>query len=468
MSKLIEEAPPRVPAVFWEWPPLKAALIARHIGAVSRAYRRHPAHGVVISQELLARWLGRTQGAVSRIERAANPPHDLRLLVRYAQVLRIPSELLWFRPPERTLPLPQPEGSRTVEHRVPAPTNATANLHSSTAESLATHLLDTAALGEIEFIRRRITDTLGSGTTTEASLDDWELSVLSYGEATRWADGRALLSNLMADFADLERQLSSRQPTRAQRRLCRLAAQLAGLTSLVLTKMGAHGPARNWARTARLAATEAGDTATRSWVEAQEAYALFYGGGSPDAAAKAARFAQEVSAMPSVGGALAAALEARAHGLLGRVGEAQLALERANDVLARLSSQDRVSSAFGYNEAQLRFHEGNALTHLGKIELAWQAQKRALALYPVDDSDRLLVHLDRAFGLAHDGDADSAVQHALEALADTPPDQRVGIAAIRTRQLVIELQRRGATSPLRGELDHLLELTNGTAGERRL
>jgi tetratricopeptide (TPR) repeat protein len=324
-------------------------------------------------------------------------------------------------------------------------------------------LLSTTALTEIEFVRRRITDTLGSGTTTDASLDDWEHSILSYGEASRWADSRALLASLVADFVDLERQLSSRQPTRNQRRLCRLAAQLAGLTSLVLTKAGVHGAARNWARTARLAATEAGDSTTRAWVEAQEAYALFYGGGSPAAAIEVARLAQTIGRGPSVGGALAAALEGRAYGVLGNLSSSLRAIERADDILSRLGSDARASSAFGYNEAQLRFHEGNALTHLGEIEPAWEAQKRALALYPVEDSDRILVHLDRAIGLAVSGEAEAAIAHALDTLADAPAEHRVGIVAVRTKQLVDQLrQQKLSASLLGGDVRHLLELTNRT------
>lgn len=460
-----DDSPPATPVNFWDWPPLRAAFSTHHIGRVSASYRRNPAHGRIISQEQLARWLGRTQGAISRLERAGKPPYDLRLLVHYARILRMPRELLWFDLPDRTFPMLQaqaivaaPSGpdaeareSRASISFIPTPSTSQVQAH-----------LDATTLSEIEFVRRRIADTLGSGTTTEYSLDDWEQSVLLYGEATRWADPRVLLSSLMADFADLERQLSSRQPTRAQRRLCRLAAQLAGLTSLVLTKAGAHGPARNWARTARLAATEAGDLMTRAWVEAQEAYALFYGGGSPMAAIEAARLAQAVSNGPSVGSALAAALEARAHGILGDSDETLRALERADSILSRLNTGSQAASAFGYNEAQFRFHEGNALTHLGEVDSAWESQKRALALYPINDGDRLLIHLDRAMGLAHSGDARAAIDHAFKALVDVSPDQRLGIVAIRTRQLVNALQpERLSESLANGSVRHLLELTEG-------
>lgn len=443
-----EDAPtaPVVPLAFWDWPPLKAALSAHHMGQVSKNYRNNPAHGRVIRQNELARWLDRTQGAVSRIERSGNPPHDLRLLVRYASVLKIPAELLWFDLPGRELP----------GRQLPVPRRAA-------AEDEHGPVLDISSLSEMEFIRRRLADTLGTGTATEASLDDWERTTLGYGEATRWVDSRALLSSLMADFGDLERQLSTRQPTRSQRRLCRVAAQLAGLTSLVLTKLDAHGPARNWARTARRAADEAGDPAVRAWVEAQEAYALYYGGGSPGAAVEAARLAQTLSHGPSVGAALAAALEARAHGVMGQRDDSYRALHRANDALSHLHGVSRSASAFGYNEAQFKFHEGNALTHLGEVDAAWIAQKQALALYPVEDSDRVLVHLDRSIGLARAGDAEAAISYATDALTDAPSEHRVGIVVVRTRQLVEELTRQHLAAPvINGDVRHLLELTTGS------
>lgn len=139
------------------------------------------------------------------------------------------------------------------------------------------------------------------------------------------------------------------------------------------------------------------------------------------------------------------------------------ALQRANDALSHLHGVSRSASAFGYNEAQLKFHEGNALTHLGEVDAAWIAQKQALALYPIEDSDRVLVHLDRSIGLARSGEAEAALAYATDALTDAPTEHRVGIVVARTGQLIEELARqRLSTSVLNGDVRHLLELTNGT------
>jgi hypothetical protein len=84
-----------------------------------------------------------------------------------------------------------------------------------------------------------------------------------------------------------------------------------------------------------------------------------------------------------------------------------------------LSRQDASAigtSAFGYNEAQLRFHEGNAFTHLRDTNAAWRAQDVTLALCPASDyMDRTMIKLDRANCLAHDGDVTGAVAIMVEA-----------------------------------------------------
>lgn len=57
----------------------------------------------------------------------------------------------------------------------------------------------------------------------------------------------------------------------------------------------------------------------------------------------------------------------------GRGDETRSALQRAEACFSQLNAESIGTSAFSYNEAQLRFHEGNALTHLHDTGSAWQA-----------------------------------------------------------------------------------------------
>ncbi len=65
------------------------------MGRVCRAYRGHPFHGLPLSQELVAGWLGITQAQLSRIE-TGSPIRDLDKLIHWARTLRIPPHELWF------------------------------------------------------------------------------------------------------------------------------------------------------------------------------------------------------------------------------------------------------------------------------------------------------------------------------------------------------------------------------------
>ncbi|GAA3464323.1 helix-turn-helix domain-containing protein [Saccharothrix longispora] len=91
--------PSEVPVGFWNHPPLRRALFARDMGAVIRVYRTHPHHGHPIRQETVAAWIGLSSTRLSRIENG-EPVNDLTKLMRWAELLRIPHDLLWFRLPD--------------------------------------------------------------------------------------------------------------------------------------------------------------------------------------------------------------------------------------------------------------------------------------------------------------------------------------------------------------------------------
>jgi len=91
---------PEVPAGFWAVDEISDALASWHMGRVITAYRRHPHHPRQLPQDLLAGWVGITQAQLSRIENGP-APKDLDKLIQWAQILRIPEPLLWFRLPDR-------------------------------------------------------------------------------------------------------------------------------------------------------------------------------------------------------------------------------------------------------------------------------------------------------------------------------------------------------------------------------
>ena len=319
---------------------------------------------------------------------------------------------------------------------------------------------------DIDLIRRGLDDTLSEGAMAQAALDDWERMVIRYGRATRDQPAGALLNGISADLTELKLTLRRYRSASALRQLTRIAAQMAGLMGLTFIKLGDHRSFRQWARTARLAASEAGDPVTHSWVLAQESYGHYYSSDFREAAEVACHAQDIVRTSPCVGAALAAALEGRAQAAMGHRQTTRAALARAEDILSHLRGDELAPSAFGYNEGQLRFHEGSAYTTLRDVRPAFRAQARALELcYPGYYTDWALTRLDRAVCLAYDGDMSAALSYAMETFAGLTESQRWGIITLRGYDLLESLPaQRDALDGAR-DFRELLMLTTKT--ERR-
>jgi tetratricopeptide (TPR) repeat protein len=259
--------------------------------------------------------------------------------------------------------------------------------------------------------------------------------------------------------------MQTRHSSLTLRRLTRVVAQMAGLMFLTLIKLDEQDAARSWPRTSRIAAREAGDPALQSWVRAQEAFVHYYSGRYGEALAVARHARDLVNRRACVGAVLAAAIEARTLGRLGHREEALAAIGTAEDILSDLDRNAVIGSAFGYNEAQLRFHEGNALTHLADIDQAWRAQQRALELYPANDYlDRTLVQLDRAGCLVQDGDVSGAMAYATQAFTPLAEEERRGLLTARGREVLRSLPMSVRTLPPAKDFHELLMITAGREG----
>jgi len=319
---------------------------------------------------------------------------------------------------------------------------------------------------DIDLIRRGLDDTLSEGAMAQAALDDWERMVIRYGRATRDQPAGALLNEISADLAELKLTLRRHRSASALRQLTRIAAQMAGLMGLTFIKLGDRRSFREWARTARLAAIEAGDPVTHSWVLAQESYGHYYSSDFREAAEVAWHAQDIVRTSPCVGAALAAALEGRAQAAMGRQQATRAALARAEDILSHLRGDELVPSAFGYNEGQLRFHEGSAFTSLRDTRSAFGAQDQALKLcLPGDYTDWAMTRLDRAICLAYDGDIAAALSYAMDTLAGLTETQRRGIITLRGYDLLNNLPAQQDAPEEACDLRELLMLTTET--ERR-
>lgn len=310
---------------------------------------------------------------------------------------------------------------------------------------------------DLEAVRLRLTAALEDGAASQANLEAWEEASLAHGVATRYELPKDVLTVLGADLAELERTLRRCRAARLLRLLTRVAAQMSGLACLSVVRLAEREQFCQWAQTARTAAAEAGDAATLSWVLAQEAYGYFYAGRLTEAIS-VARHAQEIMPRaPGVGAATGAALEARAHAARGDLRATRQALARTETILNVLTPQQMTASAFGYTEAQFRFHESSAYTRLGEIRAAVAAQERAFTLCQSDDyTDWALTRLDRATCLARQGDPLSAVEYATDTLQQLGAGQRQGLITLRACELADALPAICRSAPATRELKELL------------
>ncbi|MFF3310466.1 helix-turn-helix domain-containing protein [Streptomyces sp. NPDC002952] len=290
-------------------------------------------------------------------------------------------------------------------------------------------------LERADALQAGLEEALATGPLADSSLDEIEWTVERHGRATRYRPESQHFPELLADFQDVRVLLTHHNAGPARRRLLVAAARMSGLTALTLLKLGDER-SLSWWRTARKAAAAANDRATLSWAYAQEAYQSYYSGDLHGAIELAVRAQHLAGGLPCVGPALAAPLEARAHARLGDTDAAPRALAEAETALDRLPAAEQIASAFGYSESQLRFHAGNAWTHLGQTGRAREELARAAELYPASEQmDRALVALDDAMCTAIDGDPAAAATLATRTIVDLEPDHRTALIIYRARDV---------------------------------
>lgn len=314
-------------------------------------------------------------------------------------------------------------------------------------------------LHDAETLRRQLTDAVDHSAMSDASLDDWEHTVQQYGLAARYRPAASLLTDLTADFAELCRLLEYRRAILVPNRLTRIMAQLAGLMTIPLNQLHQASAARNWARTARIFARQAGDNKLQSWVLAQEACAHYYSGNLAEAAYVAAHAQHIANHAPCPEVANAATREAMARAALGQAEEARAALGRAQHALGRMDSRELGPSAFGYTEARFSFHAGNAYTRLGETALALGAHEQALTLYPRNEYlDPALVMLDRAECLVTDDDVPAAADWVARALQSVETQQRNSMIDNRAREVLSRVPAKARSLPAVREVRELVKV----------
>jgi len=319
---------------------------------------------------------------------------------------------------------------------------------------------EAVTLHEAEALRRDLAQEVDHAGMSEASVDDWEHAVDQYGVAQRYRPAAALLADLTADFVELRRQLERRRAILVPNRLTRVMALMAGLMCATLQRLD-QPAVRNWARIAKIIASETGDGKLHAWVLSEEAY-VHYNSGDIAETLHVVGHAQQVARhAPCPGLANAITLEARTQAKLGRVTETNAALDRLEHTVGRLEQHERTWSLFGYDEALFSEHLGFIHTHLGNTTTAFALQERALELYPEGEYvGRAFVGFDRAHCLIRDHEIPAAAEYATRTLQAIGTDYRNPLIDNRARQVLRHIPATATGLPAVRELRDVLQQHN--------
>jgi transcriptional regulator with XRE-family HTH domain len=406
--------PPAVPREFWDNDPVRAALATWHMGRVIFAYRHHPWHHQVVKQAVVGSWLGLTQTQLSRIENG-RAPEEMSKLVRWAKLLGIPDELLWFKTP-RSASAGAGTSSPASPSGEPAEPGPEGELGRRDFVLLATTV--TALLEVLRSYSLDLPERIARGSRVDGETAAGLESVMAgYRRIYQSAGAAALLDPVCGTLRLLTELAPGAGPYRDQ--IVSLIGQAGSLAAtMLMLDQGDYASASRYLAIAAGAARQCGDRELLAITMAVRAFHSAYGGDPADGLA----FAREAAGIASAGihprtSGWVSAVESEMHATLGDGAACQRALEAAAGQLGG-PMPDRPWKGIGaFSEAKLTAYQGGGLMRLRRYRDAQGVLLDALGqLDPVQAKHRCTAHIDLADAFARDRKPDEAAHHAISAL----------------------------------------------------
>ena len=443
--------PPAVPREFWDAPEMRSALATWHMGRVILAYRHHPWHQQVLKQSVVGNWFGLTQTQLSRIENG-RAPEEMSKLVRWAKLLAIPPELLWFKMPgDSSMPL---AGARVV-----AGQRAEGLVRSAAARGLLPDTKDAGRAlsevngGAIQFSQcsaREALDVMTWITRTNASDDAIEelgRTAVYLAEAhTRMPAAKILPEVLGVHRAAHAFLRTGRQRLSQTRELLRIDSALLAHACVLLGDLGRYEEARAYGSAALACAQESETDEGLAWTAMaktarwQDRFA--------EAAGLAAR-GFEASGQASVRAELAYR-EANAIALFGDTPRARAALQKAGKSAEGLG--DTGTSAWSFSRGRQAIFTLSVCIHTCDPDGALRAAAEADAYWDVGGGKVTATWAQVRAGAAMAHllkDAPDGAAGQLDPVLELPPDQRISTVTGYLDEIDAMLQgRRFAGSPI--------------------
>lgn len=391
------------PAVFWQRDTLRLAAATRHFGKIVHAYRH--AHDPALTQSQVALWLGVTQAQVSRLERAARGPQDLDKLQRWAELLHVPAQLLWFtvtysshasdsRPTAVNLAMkPRSEGDDVRRRDLLKITSGT--LVGAGANLLA----DTPW--------QRLTDSIaGRRAADSTTVEMMEDRTFDHFHAEEVEPARQLLASLLAHRDALRTLVESTASDVLRRRLITAAGETEALTGWVLFDLQRPTAAeRSW-RNALAMAKEVSDGPLTACVLGYWSYLVSAQGDAHQAVRMLDSATRHVRGSAPTTQAWLAARQAEECSTVGDADGALQALDRAVTVFDYARPRvERAWTSF-FTASRLGSLTVSTYGRLGHRETDSAASSLLRSLAPIENKVRALVLADLATTAVRRGDLD--------------------------------------------------------------
>jgi transcriptional regulator with XRE-family HTH domain/tetratricopeptide (TPR) repeat protein len=399
------------------------------------AYRHE--HRPVLTQAKVGRWLGLTQGQVSRLERSAQPTHDLNKLDQWACALQIPERYLWFQLSQKSHLTDsgsraahgldyESEAGGDVQRRQPLQTTATS------AES--------AGRSGFEWFG---TLPMPSSCTRAVGMTDVQI-IREMAQTFRQLDNRfgggharsALTNYLACDVSPLLRE--GRYQDDVGRDLAAAVAELNQLAGWMAYDVGDVNSGCRHLRQARRLSQDIGDNALASEMLAGMSHqAAFLG--SPVLALDLARAAKDKGKQAGVPALVSesAVMEAHALALTNDVRGCLAALRESEQAFATAESREHPEWLAYFDSAYLAAKFGHCFRDLGRPVEAERFARRSLDM--IDGYDR-----GRLFNLALLASALADQRKINEACETGWVAMRIArdVHSVRTTAYLTDLSRR--------------------------
>lgn len=427
--------PPSVPEGFWDTDQMRDALATWHMGRVIFGYRTHPWHPRPLAQETVGSWLGLTQAQLSRIENG-RAPEELSKLIRYAQILGIPGELLWFKLPDQshasvssehrpaqTLTVPVILSGRSVLLPIDADAarasglldELTGHRQHAAPENIA-HVMPAGDLDELEHVAAAFDD---ARRHLDSSVVGYFREQLDHGKARDGTSGPAKALPLVLGILGAISQHVREVKPAVRRSLLSLGADGAEFAGWLYRDLRDPPSAAYWYDRAMEWAQEAGDTAMQGYVllkKSQMAYDL-------RDAHRVVTFAEAAESGPwrFSGSVRAEVTQQRAFGMA-MIGEPLDAVERkmdqARELLATAAPEDDLTGPGGayFTSDTMQLRQGTCCIEAGKPARAAALFSDVLAADALSRRDAGFFRARCAAALALSGEPDSAAAVGLQAV----------------------------------------------------